>query len=317
MNDFGSFVFYIIFNSVFVLIVSPFFMSLIKKVKALSQRRKGPPLFQTYRNLAKLMKKEVVYSSTSSLITRITPVINITVLLVAAVCVPLVFIPVSFGLFGNIILFLYLLALAKFFMALSGLDAGSTFGNMGSSREMTISAVFEPVIIIVFAALAFVFKTTDLYAMFASSATTSMPFFDPLKILLSISIFIILLVETSRIPVDNPETHLELTMIHEAMILENSGKNLAMMELAHAVKQTLIMAILINLIIPYGLVTETSATGMLIGAALFIIKGSVISIVVAVSESSIAKSRLFRLPKLFMLAMFFSFLTILFEVLLK
>lgn len=315
MNDIAQFAFYILFNVLFVLIISPFFMSLIKKVKALSQGRKGPPLFQMYYNLLKLMKKEAVYSSTSSGIMRLTPYLNLTVLLVASICVPLVFIPVPPGLgFGNIILFLYLLALAKFFMALSGLDAGSTFGSMGSSREMTISAVFEPVIIIVFASLAFVLNTTDLYQMFTKSVMSS---FNPLKFLNSISIFIILIVETSRVPVDNPETHLELTMIHEAMLLENSGKNLALMELSHSIKQTLIMAILINLIVPYGLITAITFPEIIFGAFLFFIKASIVSIILAVSESSIAKSRLFRLPNLFMMAFFFSFLTILFEVFLR
>jgi formate hydrogenlyase subunit 4 len=317
MNKIELFIFYIFFNAFFVILISPFFNSLIKKVKAFCQRRKGPSLFQTYYNLIKLMKKEVVYSATSSSIMRVTPYLNFAVLIVASICVPTVWIPSSEGLFGNIILFLYLLALAKFFMALAGLDAGSAFGSMGSSREMTISAVFEPVIIIVFAALAFVLKTTDIYRMFANSAISSMPFFDPLKVLIAISIFIILFVENSRIPVDNPETHLELTMIHEAMLLENSGKNLALMELSQAIKQTLIMAILINLIFPYGLITAFSIGGILIGAFLFFVKASIVSIIVAVVESSIAKSRLFRLPKLFMMAFFFSFLTILFEVLLK
>jgi formate hydrogenlyase subunit 4 len=124
-------------------------------------------------------------------------------------------------------------------------------------------------------------------------------------------------VETSRNPVDNPETHLELTMIHEAMLLENSGKNLALMELSHAIKQTLLMAILINLIIPYGLITDLTLPGIILGTFLFFIKASIVSIIVGVAESSIAKSRLFRLPNLFMMAFFFSFLTILFEVFLR
>jgi len=317
MND-STFVFYIIFNLFFAVIISPFFMSLIKKVKAYCQGRKGPQLFQTYYNLMKLMKKEVVYSSTSSNIMRITPYINIVVILLSSICVPLVFIPQSSGSgFGNIILFLYLLALAKFFMALSGLDAGSTFGSMGSSREMTISAVFEPVIIIVFAALAFVMNTADIYRMFTNSVNSSMPFLNPIKFLNSISLFIILIVETSRCPVDNPETHLELTMIHEAMLLENTGKNLALMELSHAIKQTLLMALLINLIIPYGLITTLTFTGVILGAFSFFVKASIVSVIVGVLESSIAKSRLFRLPILFMMVFFFSFLTILFEVFLK
>jgi formate hydrogenlyase subunit 4 len=218
------------------------------------------------------------------------------------------------GGFGNIILFLYLLVFAKFFMALAGLDAGSAFGGMGSSREMTVSAVIEPVIIIVFAALGLLLKTTNLYEMFRTSLQSSL-FINPSTLLISLSLFIILIVETARIPVDNPETHLELTMIHEAMILEYSGPNLALMEMSHAVKQTILMAVLINILIPWGLTSAPSVLTVSISIITFIAKGAILAIAVGVFESMFAKSRLFRLPNLFMLAFFFSFSTILFELL--
>ena len=310
----GSFFIYSILNVLFVIAISPLFMSLIKIVKAFAQRRKGPSLFQTYFNLWKLLKKETVYSSNSSWIMRITPYINIAVMIVAALFVPLVFIPQPMGGIGNIILFLYLLALAKFFMALSGLDAGSTFGGMGSSREMTISALIEPISIVVFAALAFAFKTTNMHVMFLEILEPNMMFLNPVVILLSISMFIILIVETARVPVDNPETHLELTMVHEAMILEQSGKNLALMELSHAIKQTLLMGILINIIFPWGLATEITLAGIVVSMIAFMIKASILSVIVGVFESSCAKSRLFHLPDLSMLALFFSVITILIEV---
>ena len=146
------FIIYALLNTAFVVLISPLFISLIKKVKAYLQGRQGPPLFQMYYSLSKLLKKEFVYSNNTSLIIRITPYINIVCVIVASLFVPIVFIPGMSAGFGNVILFLYLLVCAKFFMALAGLDAGSTFGGMGSSREMTFSAVIEPVIIIVFAA---------------------------------------------------------------------------------------------------------------------------------------------------------------------
>lgn len=213
----GMFVLYLVLNTVFVLAVAPLFVSLIKKVKARSQGRSGPSVFQTYYTLAKLLKKEVIYSPNSSRIMRVTPLVNMAAILVAALFVPLVFVPEPLGGIGNIILFLYLLALAKFFMALAGLDAGSSFGGMGSSREMSISAIIEPTTIIVFAALVFVFGSLNIFDMFSKSAAAG-TLNTPILILLGISLFIILVVETSRIPVDNPETHLELTMIHEGMI---------------------------------------------------------------------------------------------------
>ena len=307
----GSFILYMILNTLLVLAIAPLFISLIKKVKAATQGRQGPPRFQTYVNLAKLLKKEVIYSPHSSWIMRVTPLINMGAILVAALFVPLVFIPESVGGIGNIILFLYLLALAKFFMALAGLDAGSSFGGMGSSREMSISAIIEPTTIIVFAALAFVFKTMNIFEMFTATAVA---FPAPTLILIGISLFIILIVETSRIPVDNPETHLELTMIHEGMILEQSGRNLALMELSSAVKLTVLMALLINLMVPFGLVSTLTLAGIVLAAVLFIVKAGVLAVIIGLFESSMAKMRFFRLPNLFAMAFFFSTLIIIIEV---
>jgi formate hydrogenlyase subunit 4 len=308
-----SFGLYLVLNTAAVLLIAPLFVSIIKKVKAWTQGRRGPSVFQTYFILAKLLKKETVYSSHSSWVMRITPYVSIAAVLVAALFVPLVFVPGPVGGIGNIILLLYLLALAKFFMALAGLDAGSSFGGMGSSREMSISAIIEPTTIVVFAALVFVFKSLNVFDMFAASAAAGAPS-TPTLILLGISLFIILVVETSRIPVDNPETHLELTMIHEGMILEQSGKNLALMELSAAVKLTLLMALLINLIIPFGLSTTLAIGALAIAMVLFIVKGTVLAAIIGLFESSTAKMRFFRLPSLFAMAFFFSTLIIIIEV---
>jgi formate hydrogenlyase subunit 4 len=304
---------YGILNVIFVLLISPLFVSLIKIVKAHAQKRRGPPIFQTYRNLAKLLKKETIYSANSSWIMRVTPLVNVAALLVASLFVPILVIPQPTDIVGNIILFLYLLALAKFFMALSGLDAGSTFGGMGSSREMAISALIEPVVIVVFAALAFAFKTINLPDMFRGALSSNV-LIDPVIILISISIFIVIIVESSRVPVDNPETHLELTMIHEAMILEQSGKNLAMMELSSAMKQLLLMAVLINILVPWGLTQDFTVPSILISLGAFVLKAIVLAIIIGLFESSCAKSRLFRLPGLFVVALFLSIITLIIEV---
>jgi len=308
-----EFILYIIINTLVVLAAAPLWISVIKKVKAWTQGRQGPPVFQTYYTVAKLLKKEVVCASSSSRITRFMPLVTMAAMLTAALFVPLVFVPEPVGGIGNIILFLYLLALGRFFMALAGLDAGSAFGGMGSSREMSISAIIEPTTIIVFAALAFVFKTINIFEMFAHSAATG-TITTPILILIGISLFIILIVETSRIPVDNPETHLELTMIHEGMILEQSGRNLALMELAAAVKLTVLMALLINLILPFGLATTLTAAGLIPAAALFIVKGAILAGIIGLFESSMAKMRFFQLPSLFAMAFFFSALIIIIEV---
>jgi len=305
-----SFILYGVLNTLFIVLISPLFMSLIKKVKAYSQGRRGPPLLQSYYTLLKLLKKERVYSETSSSITRVTPYLSIAVMLIACLFVPVVFIPEHPVGMGNVILFLYLLALAKFFTALSGLDAGSTFGGMGSSREMSISAIVEPITIMAFAALAFTLGTTNLFDMFEVTSFAT----DPVLILAIVPLIIALITETSRIPVDNPETHLELTMVHEAMILEYSGSDLALIELSHAIKQTLLVAVVVNLLVPWGLSAEVSLIAIAVSMLLFFMKAAIFSVCIGIFESSIAKMRLFNLPNFFAIGFLFSILTIMLKV---
>ena len=305
---------YTILNTLFVFLFAPLLISLIKKVKAMCQGRVGTPIFQTYFQLYKLFKKEIVYSDNSSFIMRISPYLNIAFLLTASIFVPIVFIPLQETGLGNIIVFLYLMVCARFFMALAGLDAGSTFGGMGSSREMTISSIIEPVTLMACVAMAFILKTTDIPEMFSRILDGSVLQYPPL-FLVACSLFIILIVETARVPVDNPETHLELTMIHEAMILEQSGPKLALMELSYGIKQLILMALLINILFPWGLATEATALSIIISVVCFIVKVLILAVVVGVFESFFAKIRFFRLPDFFMVAFFLSFVTIVFELL--
>jgi formate hydrogenlyase subunit 4 len=269
---------------------------------------------QPYYQLAKLFKKEIIYSPNSSFIMRLSPYLNLAFMLAAAVLVPVLYLPDASVAFGNVILFLYLMVSARFFMALAGLDAGSAFGGMGSSREMTVSAIIEPVTILTCAALAFVLKTTDIPEMFRRVLESSL-FEYPTLILTGFSLFIILIVETARVPVDNPETHLELTMIHEAMILEQSGPKLALMDLSYGIKQTILMALLINIVCPWGLAQGFSMIGILVSAVCFILKASLLAVLTGVFESLLSKIRFFRLPDFFMIAFFLSFVTIVFELL--
>lgn len=301
-------------NLALILLVSPLFMTLIKKVKARAQRRTGPPLLQGYYQLIKLFRKEVVYSEYAGFISRIAPYASFAILLTAALMVPVVWIPDEAPMAGNIIVFLYLLAFARFLVALLGLDAGSTFGGMGSSREMSLSAVIEPTTIVVFAAMAYVMGTLSIHEMFRHAV--SIPPAGPTILLLSVSLIILIIVETGRIPVDNPETHLELTMIHEGMLLDTSGRNLALIELSNAVKQTLLMALLINILLPFGLVQTLTIPALIAGVLLFLAKGTGLCIIIGLIESSVAKMRFFRIPGLFMMAFFFSVLTIFSEVML-
>jgi formate hydrogenlyase subunit 4 len=184
---------------------------------------------------------------------------------------------------------------------------------MGSSREMAISALIEPVIIVVFAALAFAFNTVDIPDMFRGALASNV-LVDPVLVLISISLFIVIIVESARVPVDNPETHLELTMVHEAMILEQSGKNLALMELSSAIKQLLLMGVLINILVPWGLTADFTVPSVLVSLGAFIAKAVVLAVVIGLFESSCAKTRFFRLPSLFAIALFLSLVTLIIEV---
>lgn len=309
-----QYIIYFLLNLGLIIALAPLFISLIKKVKAYAQGRKGPSVIQTYRNLLKLLKKEVIYSPNSSWIMQISPYVNMVCMLVAVLFVPLVFIPAPQSWFGNVILFLYIFAMARFFMALAGLDAGSTFGGMGSSREMMLSSLAEPATILVFAALAFVYHTTNMFDIFTTISISPLLAFNPALMLLAISLFIILIAESARVPVDNPETHLELTMVHEAMILEQSGKNLAMMEMSSAIKQMLLMGVLINIFFPWGNTTVLSVSAIGISMGLFLLKCILLALIIGLFESFIAKMRLFRLPNLFVIATALAFMTIILEV---
>jgi formate hydrogenlyase subunit 4 len=309
----ASFLLFVLLNTIFALLTAPLYMALIRKVKAYAQGRKGPGLFQVYYDLRKLLQKEVVYSPTSSWIMRFTPYLNLSTMIVATLFVPLIFVPEPMVGFGHVIVFLYLLALERFFTALGGLDAGSAFGGMGSSRSMSLAAVIEPSMVVSFAALSFVLGSLNMHEMFALTASKVLPL-SPTLVLVSISLFIILIVETGRLPVDNPATHLELTMINEAMILEQAGKNLALLELAHSLKQLLLMGILINIILPIGLSTSLDSGKIAFSSFLFLLKAGLLAVIIGLFESSLAKMRLFRLPAFYVMAFFFSSLTILIEV---
>jgi len=216
--------------------------------------------------------------------------------------------PVGFA--GDIILAIYVLALGRFFMTLSGLDTGSTFGGMGSSREMMISSLIEPSLLVSVFTISLIAGSTSVYDMMKSSTAAGISIIQPVYVLVFIAIFIILIAETSRIPVDDPATHLELTMVHEAMILEYSGKHLALMELGASIKQLIFITLLANLFIPLdGIITTANPLiAVLVSLLLYFIKVVFISVLTAVTEISTVKLRLFSVPNLAALSFILAFL---------
>ena len=289
-----------------LLVLSPLLSGLIKNWKAKLQNRRGAPVWQPYFDLAKFFRKDMVISEHASWIFNVTPYVVFVTALSVGLMVPMVTARAPMDLFGGALAVIGLLALGRFFMALAGLDPATTFGGMGSSREMTIAAIAEPAMMLAIFTVAITAGSTNLSQIVLAGQGPGWKFLDPSHALAFAAMFIVLLAETGRIPVDNPATHLELTMIHEAMILEYSGRYLALMEWGAAIKQLVLMALLANLFFPLGLAAEVTPASFGLGLLILTAKLLVLAGAVVLIEFTNAKLRLFRVPDLlsaaFMLA---------------
>jgi formate hydrogenlyase subunit 4 len=258
-------------------------------------------------DLRKLLVKEVVISENTSWVFRLTPYVAIGTMLLSAFIVPVVTTAAGLQFLGNIILLMYVFLLSTFFLALAGLDAGSSFGGMGSSREMAIAALAEPTVMIAIFAIALRAGSTGLDEIINRSVSDPLLLLNPGHLLAFCSFFIVALAETGRLPVDNPSTHLELTMIHEAMILEYSGRYLALIEWASSIKLFLFLTLLGNIFFPWGVAVTLKPGAVAIGVFALVIKLGVLALGLAGLETAVAKLRLFRVPELlsgsFMLAL--------------
>lgn len=290
-----------------VVLGAPLLIGVIRKIKARLQGRRGAGVCQPYRDLRKLLIKEAVISENTSWIFRFTPYVAIGTMLLSAFIVPVLTTAGALQFMGNIILLMYVFLLGTFFLALAGLDAGSSFGGMGSSRAMAVAALAEPTVMIAIFAIALRAGTTGLGEMINRSVSDPLLLLNPGHLLAFFSFFIVALAETGRLPVDNPSTHLELTMIHEAMILEYSGRYLALIEWASAIKLFLFFTLLGNIFVPWGVATTLAPGALVIGSVALIIKLGILAVSLAVLETAVAKLRLFRVPELlsgsFMLAL--------------
>ncbi|MBK5252004.1 MAG: NADH-quinone oxidoreductase subunit H [Peptostreptococcaceae bacterium] len=289
---------YYLFNilqGIILILLSPIFSGILKKMKAFMRGYKGPGVFQVYYDLVKLFNKETIRSGKSSFITEIGPLLAISISLTCAFMIPVFFCGAS-SLVGNLIVIVFLLGGIKLFNTLFGLDSSSTFGGMGTSRELFLSMLAEPVMFLIIMFLYFQYETFNIFEISAkNSLAISLSVGD---ILAFVSFFIVLVVENARLPIDNPETHLELTMIHEAMVLDLSGRDLALVELASMIKFTIFIAMIVNIFFPIGIATSLSLLLIAEAAILFLAKVFIILFVIAIIEVLIAKSRLFRAPDL-------------------
>jgi formate hydrogenlyase subunit 4 len=244
----------------------------------------------------------MVIPNTASWLFTATPYFVFLTAILAGLMIPMVSAEAPLGLFGGVLAVVYLLGLGRFLIALGGLDTGGSFGGLGSSREMTISALAEPAMMLAIFTVAIGASSTSLSEIAKAAVGQQWRFLAPSQMLAFVALFLVLIAETGRIPVDNPATHLELTMIHEAMILEYSGQYLALIEWGGAIKQLLLMMLLINCFWPFGLQTGWSFTDVLTGLGYLLLKLIVLSCAIALVETTNAKMRLFRVPEMLAVA---------------
>lgn len=300
---------YLIVQAIVIMAVAPLVNGIIKKTKALSQKRKGAPIFQLYYDLHKLLRKDAVISDATSWIFKAAPYVVFASSLVAALLVPVTTIINPIWHVGDLILVIYLFSLGRFFMMLAGLDAAGTFGGMGSSREGMISALIEPSILVSLITVGLTAKSTSTYQIMEFMKGVDAPLVQPVYLLAFIALLIIIIAETARIPVDDPATHLELTMVHEAMLLEYSGRGLALMELGSSIKQLTFITLLINIFIPHDQLILISGVGaVVISVLIYLVKVILSSLLIAILEISTVKLKLFSIPNLAALAFILSFI---------
>ena len=308
----------IVAQTIVLLAVSPFIVGLIRKVKARLQVRRGASVFQPYADLAKLFRKQPVVSTTTSWIFTATPYIVFASTLAAGLLVPVFLSRTPLNFAGIMIALVYLLALGTFFLMLAGLDAGSAFGGMGSSREAIVASLTEPAMILSIFAIALTAGSTNLSTIVHKTALLEGIVTDPSPHLMALAaLFIVAIAETGRVPVDNPATHLELTMIHEAMILEYSGRYLALVEWAAGLKLLVFLTLIANVFAPWGIATSLEPTALIVGLATYLLKVSGLAVLIGVLESMFAKLRLFRVTDLLGVAFILALLGLVFFYVLR
>ncbi|HXJ81848.1 MAG TPA: NADH-quinone oxidoreductase subunit H [Candidatus Methylomirabilis sp.] len=285
-------------QSALALVVAPGIVGLIRWMKARLQNRRGAPCWQPYLELRKLFAKEAVVSDNASWLFRAAPFVVFASTVAVTFLVPILAVPLPFDAVGDLIVVVYLLLLGTFFLALAGLDPGSAFGGMGSSREMTVAALAEPTIALAVFALALSAGSTNLGQIVTRTMTDPGGALSPGHLLAFGALFVVALAETGRLPVDNPATHLELTMIHEAMVLEYSGRYLALIEWAASVKLLVFFVLLSNLFVPWGMATALTPAALALAFITFLVKLVALAGIIALFETRIAKLRLFRVPEL-------------------
>jgi formate hydrogenlyase subunit 4 len=289
-------------QTLFLIVIAPAVVGYVRLTKARLQGRRGATVIQPYRELRKTFRKGMVIAESASWIFHVAPFAVVGATAAAASLAPVVSTAQPADLVGDLFVLAALLMLGTFFLALGGLDPGTAFGGMGSSREMTVAALTEPTIAIAVLTLALTTGSTSLGAITGTVLKTPAYAIGPGHALAFAAFLIALIAETGRLPVDNPSTHLELTMIHEAMILEYSGPYLALIEWAAAVRLTLLLTLAANLFLPWGMATSLAPAALAAGLPAIVVKLAILGLLLALLETRVAKLRLFRVPELLALS---------------
>jgi len=277
-----------------VLALAPLLTGFVRKVKAHLVRRQGPPLLQPYRDLVRLLRKEVVLAESASWLFRAAPYLIFAATWVAAALVPTFATGLVFSYAADLIAIVALLGSARFMLALAGMDVGTSFGGIGSSREMMIASLAEPAMLMVVFTLSLLAGSTQLSFIAATMQSPEVGLRVSLALAL-VALVMVAIAENGRIPVDNPATHLELTMVHEAMILEYSGRHLAVIEAASYLKLLLYVSVIGCMFFPWGLAQSGQGAGAYLGGmAVYVLKLAASGFALAVFETAIAKMRVFR-----------------------
>jgi formate hydrogenlyase subunit 4 len=277
--------------------LAPGVVGIIRWMKARLQNRRGAPWWPPYLELRKLFSKEVIVSPNASWLFRAAPSVVFASAVAVTLLIPVLAVPLPFDGVGDLLVVVYLLLLGTFFLSLAGLDPGSPFGGMGASREMTVAALAEPTIALAIFALRSA-RARPTWVRSSRAPWRIRGGAQPGHLLAFGALFVVALAETGRLPVDNPATHLELTMIHEAMVLEYSGRYLALIEWAAALKLFVFLSLLANLFVPWGVAVTLTPAALALALLCLLAKLVVLAAVIAVFETRVAKLRLFRVPEL-------------------
>ncbi|WP_291383739.1 NADH-quinone oxidoreductase subunit H [Demequina sp.] len=293
-----------------IVVGAPYLVGLMRQVRARMEGRVGAGIGQPVRDLRKLFRKEATRPEGTSVVFVAAPLILMASAVLLAAVIPFVSTVAPVGGVSDLFAVVAILLLGTVALALAGLDTGTAFGGMGASREVTIVALVEPTILLAIFALSVRVGSSDLTDIVAGTLAAPAHVLSPASLLAAVAFAVVIIAETGRLPVDNPSTHLELTMIHEAMVLEYSGRDLALVELAASMRLALLLGLGANLFAPWGVATSIAPLAMVVGIVALVVKVALVGVALAAFEVFMAKFRLFRVPELLAGSLLFALLAV-------